>query len=347
MKIYILLLHERRNIICSLAGAVVFFIVLFATVAFGDEIDDSLPPDSPLAVKASTRQAVQNGLQQNDVVKLTRAMLQNRFDGQQIQHAHTLMIDAKNSDMPVQPLVNKAFEGMAKGVNPALILGAMETVQSRNAFAYQRAARLSRNKSQTANLGKSLSSGLAAGLSKQDADKITHMIQQRSRSMKSDRAHSLALECFNTARDVSRLGVSSQTVTGMVVNALNQGFNDQDMRAMRSAYMTDARQSDPRGLARSYSAAIQEGKGFQEGPGGGAGGGMGSGGPGPGASGSGGSGSGPGGSGSGGGGSGGPGGGSGGSGGGSGGSGGSGGGGSGGGGSGGPGPGGGGAGGNQ
>jgi hypothetical protein len=257
------------------------------------------------------------------------------------------MIDAKNSDMPVQPLVNKAFEGMAKGVNPALILGAMETVQSRNAFAYQRAARLSRNKSQTANLGKSLSSGLAAGLSKQDADKITHMIQQRSRSMKSDRAHSLALECFNTARDVSRLGVSSQTVTGMVVNALNQGFNDQDMRAMRSAYMTDARQSDPRGLARSYSAAIQEGKGFQEGPGGGAGGGMGSGGPGPGASGSGGSGSGPGGSGSGGGGSGGPGGGSGGSGGGSGGSGGSGGGGSGGGGSGGPGPGGGGAGGNQ
>ena len=265
--------------------------MLFAAVAFGGEIDDSLPPQTPAAVRASIRQAVQNGLQQDDVVNLTRAMLQSKFDLQQIQQAHALLTGAQTLDLPVQPLMNKAFEGMAKGVNPSLILAAMETVQSRNAFAYERAARLSRNKTQTANLGKSLSAGLAAGLSKEDAAKITLMIQQRSQAMKSDRAYSLALECFTTARDVARLGVSSQAVTNLVLTALSQGFSDQDMRAMRNAYMTEARHSEPQKVARSYSAAIQEGKGFQAGPGGG-GSGSASGGPGPGASGSGGSGSG-------------------------------------------------------
>jgi hypothetical protein len=246
----------------------VLFVVLFATAALGDEIDGSLPPDTPQAVKAGARQAIQNGLPREDVVKLTRAMLQSKFDEQQVQLVHALMIEAKNSDMPVQPLMNKAFEGMAKGVDPSLILGAMQTVQSRNEFAYQLAARLTQNKTQAANLGQSLSSGLAAGLSKIDADKITEIVHQRAQSMKSDKAYSLALECFNTARDVSRLGVSSQAVTNMLSSALNKGFNHQEMHAMRSAFMTQAQQSQPQNLARSYSAAIQEGRGFQEGPGG-------------------------------------------------------------------------------
>ena len=144
------------------------------------------------------------------MLKLTRAMQQNKFNEQQIQLAHALMIEAKNSGMPVQPLMNKAFEGMAKSVPPSLIVNAMETVQSRNAFAFQRAAKLSDDKSRTENLGRTLAAGLAAGLSKEDADKIIGKIQQRAGSMNADQAYSLALECFQTARDVSRLGVSSR-----------------------------------------------------------------------------------------------------------------------------------------
>ncbi len=189
-----------------------------------------------------------------------------------------------------------------------------------------------------------------AGLSKDDADKIAVMAQQRAGLMKSDRAYSLALGSFKTARDVSRMGVSSPVVTGMVTQALNKGFNPEDMRAMRSSFMMQAQHTEPQNLARGYASAIQEGKGFQEGTGGGGqsgapgsgdpgiGGGSGSGGSGGSGPGSGGSGGGSGGSGAGSGGSGSSGGGSGGSGSGSGGS--------GGGGSGGPGPGGGGGGGN-
>jgi len=100
----------------------------------------------------------------------------------------------------------------------------------------------------------------------------------------------------------------------MLAGALSKGFSYREMRTMRNAFITEARHSEPQDLARSYANAIQEGRGFQEGPHGGeTGSGMGtgetgpgmgdsggSGGPGSGSGGSGGSGSGSGGSGSGG-----------------------------------------------
>jgi len=132
MEIFKYIFGKRQYTARCVAGVTVLFIMLFAAAALGDEIDDGLPPDTPQAVKAGARQAIQSGLAQEDVVKLTRAMLQSKFDEQQVQVAHALMVEAKNSDMPVQPLMNKAFEGMAKGVDPPLILGAMQTVQSRN-----------------------------------------------------------------------------------------------------------------------------------------------------------------------------------------------------------------------
>ncbi len=250
------------------AVATLILLLLCAGAAMGDAIDDGLATDTPQAIKAGARQAIQNGLEQDGVVKLTRAMLQNKFTEQQVQLAYALMLEARSSGLPVQSLMNKAFEGMAKNVPPPMIVNAMEAVQSRNAFAFQHAAKLSNEKSHMENLGHTLAAGLAAGLSQEDADKITNMVQQRAGSMNSDQAYSLASECFETARDISRLGVSSQDVTGLVIQALSKGFNHEDMRAMHSSFMIQAQHSEPQNLARGYAAAIQEGKGFQQGPGG-------------------------------------------------------------------------------
>lgn len=266
MKLSILKMRSEKSF-AGIIALVALLSVLLAKAALADAVDDGLPADSPAVVKNSARQAIQNGLKTEDVVKLTRALQQNKFSEQQIQLAHALMIEAKTSSMPVQPLVNKAFEGMAKGVPPPMIVNAMEAVQSRNAFAFQRAAQLTSDKSRTDHLGRTLAAGLAAGLSEADADKITKMAQQRAGSLNADQAYNLALECYQTARDVSRLGVSSQAVTGMVSRALDKGFNPEDMRAMRSSFMMQAQQVDPQNLARGYAAAIEEGKGFHGGAG--------------------------------------------------------------------------------
>jgi hypothetical protein len=266
MKLSILKMRSEKSF-TGIVALVALLLVLPVKAALADAVDDGLPADSPTGVKNSARQAIQNGLNTENVVKLTRAMQQNQFNEQQIQRAHALMIEARNSSLPVQPLTNKAFEGMAKGVPPQLIVNAMQAVQSRNAFAFQRAAQLSRDKIHIDNLGRTLAAGLAAGLSKEDADKIATMAQQRAGSMNSDQAFSLALESFQTARDVSRLGVSSSAVTGMVTQALKKGYNSEDMRTMRSAFINQAQHAEPQKLAHGYTTAIQAGKGFHGGSG--------------------------------------------------------------------------------
>jgi len=183
MKVSIPKMKSEYRIIGFVAVYSSIMVLLAAGAALGDAIDDGLPANSPAAVKAGARQAVENGLEPQGLVKLTRAMLQNKFNAQQIQSAYALMIEAKNSGMPVQPLMNKAFEGMAKSVSPPLILNAMQIVQSRSAFAFQSAAKLSSDKSRAENLGRTLAAGLAAGLSREDAEKITNVVQQRAASM--------------------------------------------------------------------------------------------------------------------------------------------------------------------
>ena len=301
MAVLMMKIIPERQAFRFVAVATALFTLMLATAAIGDTIDDSLPAETPAAVKASARQVIQSGLAPQPVIELTRAMLQHQFNEQQVQRAHALLTQAKTSGTPVQPLMNKAFEGMAKNVPPSLIVGAMETVQARNSFAFQHAAKFTDQSSRAKNLGQVLAASLAAGLSKEDAGEIIGNLQQRASSMNAEQAYSLALESFQTARDVSRLGVPSQAVSGMVAQALSKGFSHEDMNALHSAFMNQAQHANPQNLAQGFTAAMQEGKGFQ-GVAGAAGGqtgvsGQGSGGSGGGSGGSGGSGGGSGGSG--------------------------------------------------
>ena len=309
----------------------IFCLLFFAAIALADVVDDRLPPETPDQLKASTRQMMQAGLKGDDAIKMTRSMLENEFTMDNALKAQQIIMKAHNLGLPIEPLENKAFEGMTKNVKADRIIRAMQTVLSRYAFAYERAAVLSKQKEQLSRLGNTLAAGLAAGLNNQDAAQICSTVQNRAQNTDDN---TLAFETLKTARDMARLRVDSKAVADVLIQALQKGYSSEEMKTMRAAFMSHSRTTSPQNLAKSYSRAIQHGKSTHglESPGGkghsGASGGSGdpggSGGEG-GAGGSGGSGGsgGPGGSGGSGGGSGGSGGGSGGSGGGSGGSGGS------------------------
>ena len=57
----------------------VIFLLIYADIAFADIVDDRLPQETPDELKASTRQMVQDGLKSDDVIKMTRAMLEKNF----------------------------------------------------------------------------------------------------------------------------------------------------------------------------------------------------------------------------------------------------------------------------
>ena len=236
------------------------FLLFYALSAFADEVDDRLPPGTPDKLKASTRQMIQAGLKDDDAIKMTRSMLENKFTIDNTLEAQQIIMNALYEGLPLVPLKNKIFEGMAKNVNPDRIVRAMEMVLSRYTFAYGQAAVLTKEKTQIGRLGNTLSAALAAGLKNQDATQICSKIQNKAQTMNSTAHNSLAFETLKTARDMARLSVASQAVADVLAQALQKGYRAEEMKSMRASFMSHSRSGSPQDLAKSFSKAIQQGK---------------------------------------------------------------------------------------
>jgi hypothetical protein len=236
------------------------FFLIYMSIAFADVVDDRLPPEAPDEVKASTRQMVQEGLKSDDVIKITRSMLENKFTIDNTLKAQQIIMNAHNKGIPIKPLENKAFEGMTKNVTADRIVQAMEIVMNRYAFAYDQAAVFSKDKLQIQRLGNTLAAGLAAGLNNQDAAQICSSVQNRAQNMDSTGHKTLAFETLKAARDMARLSVASKAVTDVLVQALQKGYSAEEMKSMRAAFMSQSRSTSPQNLAKGYAKAIQQGK---------------------------------------------------------------------------------------
>jgi len=238
-------------------------VVVQASIAFADEVEQGLMGSASDQTKASARQVIRAGADSGSVIDVTRVMLQNNFNTEQILRAHEIITKMHRAGLPLQPIVNKLFEGIAKHVPPDNILNAMDAVRSRYDFSFSRAGLLTTQKDQKDQLGQALAAGLAAGLSFEDADGIVLAVRQRAESTNSDQANALALEAFETARDAARLGASSNAAAGLVNQALSKGFSLAEMQAMHQSFSSQSQHAVPENLARSYAAAIQQGISFQ------------------------------------------------------------------------------------
>lgn len=258
---------------------ILFSLFLMAVSASGADEAVEFPSAWSHELQAATRSVIEAGLEQDDAVFMTRAMIRARFEERQIVQAQHIVAGALEKDLPVEPVMNKAYEGMAKQVPAPSIVRAMERVTSRYEHAYALAGQLSRKKETVDKLGRNLAAGLAAGITRNDAEQLVNRLQTRARQMERIELQELASECLLTARDMARQGVSSGTATEVVSRAMEKGFGAREMRSMRSSFMSSGAQGSAESMARSYSSAIQAGKDPQESVGK-SGGGHGSGGPG-------------------------------------------------------------------
>jgi cobalamin biosynthesis Mg chelatase CobN len=209
-----------------------------------------------------------------------------------------MLMQALHSGLPAEPLMNKAYEGMAKKAESGLVLQAMENVRSRYAFAYRKAEQLTEEPEEVSELGELMADALTAGFQKGDLEPIMARLQEMTQTMERKGVDDeLATETCMTLRDMARLGVSSEAITDVVSEALSQEYTAQEMEALRESFMYAAKKGSPEKTANSYASQMRKSE-SPESPGssgaGGAGdsGGSGSGGAGSGGSGSGGSGSG-------------------------------------------------------
>jgi hypothetical protein len=238
-------------------------ILLCASLAFADEVEDKLSPMATQELKANTREMIRSGINSDDAIKMTKLMLENRFRHQLILEAQHIIMNAQREGLPAGPIMNKAQEGMTKRVQHKSIVQAMESVRSRYAFAYQQAKTITQRRAQTHQIGNAIALGLAAGINQEDVGRIVQSLQHRAQEMSGADAEELARGTFTATRTMARLGVSSEAATELVCQALQNRYTARQMKTMRNAFMTRSRNENPTNLAKNYAKEIQGGKGAE------------------------------------------------------------------------------------
>jgi len=231
-----------------------------ASLAFGDEVEESLSTVATEQLKTSTREMILSGIDTDNAIRMTKLMLKNQFSLEQALRAQKAIMNAQKEGLPVDPIMNKAYEGMAKQVQAKNIVRAMEQVHSRYAFAHEQARALTHERSEIRTMGNTIAKGLAAGMNQEDIRGITNRLRVRTREMTQSQTMELAKESFKAARDMARLGLSSKTTTNLVCLALQNNYTARKMENMRNSFMTQSRSSNPTHLANTYSNAIKSGK---------------------------------------------------------------------------------------
>ena len=236
----------------------VIMTIFFCTaVAWADTVDRELPETTPVQIKNSARQMVDQGLNPEEVVKMTRQMLANNFREQQVLQAHAILMNARRQGLPTEPIMNKAYEGLAKQVQGEAVVKAMEQVRTRYEFASKQASAISNNKARINQMTSALAESMAAGMNDEDAQRIMQVLRERTRNMAQAHSEELAMQTLMTTRTMARLGMQSRSVGDSVCQALQQGYSAEQMHNMRNTIMANSR--------HSYSESFSEDHGSNAG----------------------------------------------------------------------------------
>lgn len=238
-------------------------LALCSSAAFGDEVDEGLPEGMSEQLKSHTREMIRLGAHSDEALRMTRLMDQNRFQVENTIRAQETVMKALREGLPAEPVMNKAFEGMAKGVRAGEIVRAMETTRSRYAYAYGKARDIAGKDSQPGGIGDIIAEGMAAGLTEEDAGRIVERLRTQARDadrdQTRDRTHALARESFMAVREMARRGVTSNVAAEAVSQALEHGYQEREMEMLRHSFMKQSKQGDPQRIAENYSYAIRNG----------------------------------------------------------------------------------------
>jgi len=232
---------------------IIVAVSFWAAAALADPVDRKLPETTPLQIKNSARQMIDQGFNPQEVIDLTQQMLANNFGEQQVLQAQVMLMEARRQGLPTEPMMNKAYEGLAKQVQAEAVVKAMERVRFRYGYATKQAGIITNDKTKTSRMAAILAESMAAGMHEQDAERIMQALRERTRNMARAHSEELALQTLMTTRAMARLRMQSKSVGDSVCQALQQGYSAQEMYQMRNTVMANARHSDSEGFSKGQS----------------------------------------------------------------------------------------------
>ena len=226
-------------------------LMLWVCPVWADEIEGA-----PLQIQNNIRLMIDAGISEDDATQLTRSMLQHRFTERHVIQVQNMLMETIQAGLPVDPVMNKAFEGMAKNKPDETIVQAMKKTQSRFAYAYRKAQELTTDEETQNRLGLSIVQCMGAGLQDENIERVMAQLQTRTRLMSQNKADELCLQTFLTARTMARLGVDPDNVSHVVSQALQNQFAAREMQQLRSNFNSRSHEMSPNQLANQFAQKI-------------------------------------------------------------------------------------------
>jgi len=225
-----------------------------------DEVDNGLPSGVSATIKEGARMAIKQGAVSQGVIKMTRMMIENKYQEQQILEVYLILMNAKQQGVPDSPIVNKFYECTQKKQKAESTIMAMETVRSNYETADRYAGIMTRDKAQASLLSELIMQCINAGMGEADMKQITELLQKKTKDMKPEEAQSLNNKALNTVKAIARSGAAPISITDLVSNAFKRNYSEKDMETLCTAFLKQCKgKSNATILADSYSDAISAG----------------------------------------------------------------------------------------
>lgn len=238
---------------------IILGICLCSSPAYGDELDPKLSTIGNEQIRVHTRAMINAGIPGDEAIKMTRLMTQNNYKDQNILRAQKILIDTVKEDLPDKPVMNKAYEGIAKNVQEDRVVEAMEKTRTRYSVAYRHARSITQNPVRVNDIGKTIAEGLTAGINNKDAYQIMESLQNSTRQMTRNNTEAFAEEIFLSLRDMARRSVLSKIATDVVSKALEHEYSVEEIKQMRQSFISRSMNFDPTILAIQYGHDIEHG----------------------------------------------------------------------------------------
>lgn len=232
---------------------IILSLLIYVSVGFTEEAVNQT------ANQAKVRAMINAGVSAGDAENISVLMQKHHVGSAHREAAFQVMIDTAQKGLPIRPVINKVFEGLAKKAPGPAIVQAMQKTCSRYEFAYRKTMDISRNKRQTKRLGNTIAEALAAGLRTEDIDRILDSVRERIRDHKNKENKSLPEEAFNTARTMARLGVDSSKTAEVVCRALQNNFSAKEMKIMHGRFVKQTQNISAEKAADQYSKSLTRG----------------------------------------------------------------------------------------
>jgi len=238
--------------------AVSFILLVCASIASASE---PLEANTELISQEQAREVFQAQLDKDDMPALLQAMNREAFSHANIVRVQQIIEEAEKEGLPTEPLTDKVYEGIAKTVDEDSIVGAVIRVRHRYAYAYRRAGELVVDADQEKILGNLIAGAYTAGLTEEECDSIMAALQTRTRSMNRSQAQQLNIETMNTARVMAHRDVSSETISDVLVTALDKSYQAKEMEEMQHTFRNRTRYGSAEKVAQQFSNDISRGLG--------------------------------------------------------------------------------------